>query len=195
MSEFGTYISAGIKFLDANVRPDWRALINLDSLNMERTADCILGQIYGNYWNALDGLRISHEEAKGFGFASHDSSVASYGRLGAAWRETLSAPAEPAPVARVPFSETRTTSGFYLDPSDHFFFDGVGIIPGSHGRGNFARGLSGALHGRIKVTPLSSGKVSLRSTGRKGDGMLVHMSATSKVVIDGRATTLAALIG
>lgn len=87
------------------------------------------------------------------------------------------------------FSETRTTSGFYITPKSHFFFDGIGFVPGTVGKGNWPRNLSGAIHGKVKVTPLRNGRISLRSLGNDGDGRLVHVNRNVKIVIDGKVTT------
>lgn len=45
-------VQNGIDWLDENYDGDWRSKINLDKLDMSRSMDCILGQLYGSYWHA-----------------------------------------------------------------------------------------------------------------------------------------------
>lgn len=189
--DFTGQIAKGIDYLDS-VNPNWRESVNPASLNMVNARSCVLGQVFGNYYEAVQGVRAAgkYPAALGFTYDGQGSlSDAPWSDLNQQWREAISA------TTPARFVETRTVRGVYVEPTNHFFFDGVGHIPGSLGRGNYSKHLSGALHGRIKVTALSNGKVSLRSTGRGGNGTLVHMSANTKTVIDGRVSTLAALIG
>jgi hypothetical protein len=94
---------------------------------------------------------------------------------------------------KTPLTEIRVVNGFYVDFTDHFFFDGVGFTPGTLGKGNYAGHVSGAIHGKVKVVMLRNGRVSLRSVGPKGNGRLVHLSTTAKVVVDGKTFTAASL--
>jgi hypothetical protein len=48
---YGKMIDAGIAWLNAN-RPNWREMLNKDSLNLADPADCILGQT-GGYLEAV----------------------------------------------------------------------------------------------------------------------------------------------
>lgn len=45
-------------YLD-NVFPKWYEKISTSTLNMRATTKCILGQLYGHYWDALDTSRTS----------------------------------------------------------------------------------------------------------------------------------------
>jgi hypothetical protein len=186
---FAPIVANGIALLDAKGPSGWRAKVNLDTLNMRSAYDCILGQVYGEYGDGLTEVFstayavMSDRWSHGFSARYHDD----YDALTAAWREALSAPVGA--LNLTPFTEVRTTTGNRVTFSEHFFFDGHGIMPGKMGKGNFARNLSGALHGSVKVTALKSGRVSLRDS----DGILVHLSS-GFVVVDGIRHTLAALI-
>lgn len=84
-------VAAGVAYLDEQA-PGWRDRVNLDRLRMSHCEDCILGQIYGDYWDAP----IFREE-DGNGFAVTIGVDASMGlgmseefaALGAEWRRVL----------------------------------------------------------------------------------------------------------
>lgn len=46
-------VKRGIEWLDANVK-GWRAKIDIGWLNLSDDYDCVLGQIFGNYDDAID---------------------------------------------------------------------------------------------------------------------------------------------
>jgi hypothetical protein len=54
-------VGLGAEWLDAQiaehvVEPGWRAKINLRTFDMTNPCRCVLGQVFGNYWEALDEL-------------------------------------------------------------------------------------------------------------------------------------------
>ena len=44
-------VANGVKWLDEN-RPSWIAEVNPDTLALQSPCDCVLGQLFGNYWDA-----------------------------------------------------------------------------------------------------------------------------------------------
>lgn len=54
-------VKRGIAWLDETV-PDWRVVINLETLEMQRPWRCVLGQIFADHANG-------YEETNGFGYA------------------------------------------------------------------------------------------------------------------------------
>lgn len=60
-------VASGMELLDEKI-PGWTKKIELESLNIAFSHDCILGQLFGNY---LRGLRhLSLKEGDNFGFDS-----------------------------------------------------------------------------------------------------------------------------
>lgn len=89
-------VNRGVELLDrrwADTRPDdrgedWRAELNLDRLNIEDNRDCVLGQLYGTYWDGYETLGIDPEV---YGFVHQGPVDRCYcDRLTEAWREVLS---------------------------------------------------------------------------------------------------------
>lgn len=72
MTDYATltaYVARGAEFLD-DIRPGWRADINLGSLDQSHGVDCVLGQLFGHYSTALSTLDMSSERACSYGFNS-----------------------------------------------------------------------------------------------------------------------------
>lgn len=59
MRELPKNVVEGAKLLD-EVMPGWAEKINLDTLNMDLRARCILGQLFGNYSVGLQTLKIKN---------------------------------------------------------------------------------------------------------------------------------------
>lgn len=74
-----TYVENGARFLDV-VAPGWWKSIKLRKLDMAHDENCILGQLWGNYFNGLAGLGLS-DDGRRFGFDGPDSTA-----LVAAWK-------------------------------------------------------------------------------------------------------------
>jgi hypothetical protein len=85
-------VNAGAAWLDQH-QPGWVDRIDLDRLNLEATCHCILGQLHGDYYEALDdlGRRVPGQwTAEGLGFnASTRSADEEYDELTAAWRQLI----------------------------------------------------------------------------------------------------------
>lgn len=52
MGELRTAVDKGAAWLD-RVKPGWREMIDIGSLQMDRCDRCILGQLYGDYFDAI----------------------------------------------------------------------------------------------------------------------------------------------
>lgn len=94
-------VARGIQFLDDSAWPDWRSKIDLDALYLYSSNECILGQIFGTYYDGLEELEIGNGcsccaqyeiSAMDLGFNtnySHDEHSVDYSHLDAAWRKAL----------------------------------------------------------------------------------------------------------
>ena len=77
MADYRTRVARGAALLDAE-RPGWADQIGADTLAMESCDQCVLGQLYGNYWQGCrivwkvlpSDRRYSSSE---FGFTLYDS--------------------------------------------------------------------------------------------------------------------------
>lgn len=49
-------VREGIAYLDANAPDGWRSKINLRNFNMAEPCQCVLGQVFGYYWDAVQDL-------------------------------------------------------------------------------------------------------------------------------------------
>ena len=73
----------GVALLDEKV-PDWRERINPDRLSMVSCNSCILGQLFGNYFEGARMLGIYGSDY-GFNVSGEDT----YLRLRQLWKEQL----------------------------------------------------------------------------------------------------------
>lgn len=87
--DYNAEIDRGIALLDSKV-PDWREVIDKDSLEMSSPTRCILGMVFGTYRTGLDelGLTAGHRH----GFSLPDDVEADYRELTQAWRARLGVP-------------------------------------------------------------------------------------------------------
>jgi len=83
----------GAEVLDSNEPPDghWYETINRDRLNLDNCTLCVLGQLYGNYFEAPDVYRLY---ASDYGFdiesgVSNSPTRIEYHHLDAAWRRII----------------------------------------------------------------------------------------------------------
>ena len=97
-------IEEGISVLD-QVNPDWRSVIDLDSLHLADPATCVLGQLYGAYGVGLDEIGKAIDVDLEFGACVDREAWAvehgfemsrayGYAELQEAWEEVLTAPPE-----------------------------------------------------------------------------------------------------
>jgi hypothetical protein len=96
-------IAKGMALL-AERKPDYRDKLDLIMLDMGRTSYCVLGQVYGNFFNAMEelfgvrGIKIwPHAREHGFvlseehEYESHIKFEDAWGQLTAEWKAALSA--------------------------------------------------------------------------------------------------------
>lgn len=59
------WVRRGAKMLD-RLRPGWEHEIVVERLNMNDAYDCILGQLYGYYWEGLANIGLNKGAYHGF---------------------------------------------------------------------------------------------------------------------------------
>jgi hypothetical protein len=57
MTTIAERVAAGAEFLDRN-EPGWVGRIDLDQLDISSPCRCILGQVFGDYYEATDNLEL-----------------------------------------------------------------------------------------------------------------------------------------
>jgi hypothetical protein len=77
-------VAQGVALLD-QVRPGWVDRIDLETLNIRNPYKCVLGQVFGNYWYAIDRFSIGLGESHGF-FSFGGAEMA---ELTAEWRRVI----------------------------------------------------------------------------------------------------------
>ena len=85
-------VAAGAAWLDTN-RPGWVADIDLDLLDMADDRNCILGQLYGNFFKSPLSPPDALSDAADYGFYVEGSYNldATYNALEDAWRALITA--------------------------------------------------------------------------------------------------------
>lgn len=86
-------ITLGADYLDL-MMPGWRIEIDRDRLDLSSPRDCILGQLFGAYEDALGALSLNQvlAVAMGFDVAVEDPSPEDYLDLQTEWQRVLSLP-------------------------------------------------------------------------------------------------------
>jgi hypothetical protein len=89
-------VQAGIKLLDKKEPHGWRTQINLEILNLQRTDNCILGQLHGDYDSGRNRLFAKpYEWGFDYGFSARgdnwDDLIIEYEKLTEEWKVALSA--------------------------------------------------------------------------------------------------------
>jgi len=79
-------VTRGISLLDAD-RPGWENEIDLETLDITDGLVCILGQLYGDFFNGLCQLRIPFGGGCFYGFNSQIA--VSDGELEQAWKNEI----------------------------------------------------------------------------------------------------------
>ncbi len=46
-------VAAGMAWMDQHAARDWRGRVNLWNFNMEEPCLCVVGQVFGDYWQAI----------------------------------------------------------------------------------------------------------------------------------------------
>lgn len=81
-------VARGIKWLNSQI-PDWRKRIDVDVLDLKAPCRCVLGQLDGDFYQAMWERRLSRKRGITLGFSAGESF--SYRELTAAWRRALKA--------------------------------------------------------------------------------------------------------
>lgn len=81
MTDFTAKVNAGIALLNSR-KPGWQSKINLDTLDLASCSVCVLGQIFGDYYDGIDELDVSGYD---YGFNAMDGMQ----ELTKAWKEAL----------------------------------------------------------------------------------------------------------
>lgn len=82
-------VHRGIELLDQQV-PDWRERIDWDRLRMGHGCACVLGQLYGSYFNGIEWLQITGQDY-GFDVSWMKPTFDDYRRLTDLWRQEANA--------------------------------------------------------------------------------------------------------
>lgn len=96
--DFAPEIADGVAWLD-DQRPGWRDEVDTERLDMRLPHDCIVGQLYGNYWQAVGfhsvyspNIVMRHEEAIERGLTitgMHSELDIAWEKLTMQWKEVL----------------------------------------------------------------------------------------------------------
>ena len=83
-------VAKGIAKLD-EFRPEWRELINWETLEIWEPRKCLLFQIFGGYFEGLNAMGI-HEPGSFYGFdlSTHDGTGENFALLTEIWKEMAS---------------------------------------------------------------------------------------------------------
>jgi len=60
--DYAQQVQNGIALLDQYWGPDWRSRIDKDRLRMSNVGDCILGQLFGEYYRGIRVFDLSGSE-------------------------------------------------------------------------------------------------------------------------------------
>jgi hypothetical protein len=82
-------VAAGAAWLDEH-RPGWVERVNLDTLDLGDSCECVLGQEYGDFWKAPTEV-IFEDYVRGFNRSSSRDDSSAYEPLTAAWRVLIEA--------------------------------------------------------------------------------------------------------
>lgn len=85
--------SAGAVLLDV-IRPGWAERVNLERLNTESPKNCVLGQTFGDFYDAVEDYGIADPRIYGF----DESIPVGFRDLDTAWREIVESRREAVPA-------------------------------------------------------------------------------------------------
>lgn len=95
MSDYGKRVEMGAALLDQH-QPGWDSTVNLADINMARTSNCVLGQVFGSYYDGLRALGLDDSSEGGartaYGFYIPTRTLdlfREYDRLGQTWRDLI----------------------------------------------------------------------------------------------------------
>ena len=85
-------VAAGAAWLDEHEPPGWVDRVDPDTLNLGDCWRCVLGQLRGEYFDALDDLGLDEVWGDDHGFSLNEDLPypERYAELTAAWRDLIS---------------------------------------------------------------------------------------------------------
>jgi hypothetical protein len=99
---YETQIGRGVQVLDAYYagrgQSNWKSMIDLSQFNIRKVDRCVLGQLFGDYYNGLDELGILVKQyvkydlafsLPDFGMHSYDDEGRLWDTLNEEWKEEL----------------------------------------------------------------------------------------------------------
>ena len=88
---FRERVRNGIKFLNSKYGRVWRKKVDLDSLDLRISCNCVLGQLEGSYTAGVNKWNLSTPGAEGFGFGFflEDASYEQWNRLTDTWKREI----------------------------------------------------------------------------------------------------------
>ena len=84
-------IQKGMKLLDDGAEDDWIDRIDEEKLDLYSICNCVLGQTFGDFGEALEELGISYAKAVEFGFSIDGDNEASWDLLLSRWVKAIGA--------------------------------------------------------------------------------------------------------
>lgn len=85
---FEKQINCGVEFLNID-RPNWLNLIDVDSLDMMDTENCILGHIHGEFDYAKMQMELSYEDTDKMGFTCPNLDDKVWDTLTKEWKDKI----------------------------------------------------------------------------------------------------------
>lgn len=80
-------IENGVKVLDS-WSPNWRTLVDWDTLSMHSLTNCILGQLFGSYYAGRSTLELVYSGKEyGFDLSFGEASDMNWAELTSVWQE------------------------------------------------------------------------------------------------------------
>lgn len=82
-------VKRGAAFLDEHL-PNWRRVVDRERLDLGSSCDCLLGQMFGSFEDAVVVLDLDDKDAGWFGFYKYGRQT--WDALTAGWRRELERP-------------------------------------------------------------------------------------------------------
>ena len=87
--DYAARAAAGAAFLDGQV-PGWAGQVDLATLDLADSCDCVLGQLGGSFQDTVEDLHLSQDDAVDLGFTiPPDESYHRWAELDAAWAREI----------------------------------------------------------------------------------------------------------
>ena len=82
-------IQRGVAFLDENA-PNWRGKVDINKIDMGHSQRCILGQVFGDFFDSCKRFNLTDEHAEYLGFLARNTrSSTEIAILNYTWRQAL----------------------------------------------------------------------------------------------------------